>query len=71
MFADASQLGGPEGHLELECWEGPPFASPWQGSLGGPQTQTEMIRDLCLQLAYIEACSLSRRRLPTVKQELV
>ena len=45
-FADASQLGGPKGHLELECSEGPPFALPWQGSLGGPQTQTEMFEGL-------------------------
>ena len=35
----ASQLGGPEGPLELEFWEGLPFAWHWQGS--GPKTQTE------------------------------
>ena len=28
MFAVASQLDNPEGHLELECWEGASFASP-------------------------------------------
>ena len=45
-FADAFQLGGPKGHLELECWEGSPLASPWQGSLGDPQTQTKMFEGL-------------------------